>query len=74
MMLMCYQQLLTTLSITVDNEKVKGVFMCDLKNPNIAPLGLPSVLLNFSNLWKLWCKMFCPSISKTLFLAIEFLF
>ena len=34
MMLMCYQQLLTTMSITVDNEKVKGVFMCDLKNPN----------------------------------------
>ena len=34
MILMCYQQLLTTLSITVDNEKGKGVFMCDLKNPN----------------------------------------
>ena len=24
----------------------------DLKNPNIAPLGFPSVDLSFSNLWK----------------------
>lgn len=34
MMLMCYQHILTTMSITLNNEKVKGVFMCDLKNPN----------------------------------------
>ena len=34
MMLICYQQLFTILSITLNNEKVKGVFMCDLKNPN----------------------------------------